>query len=132
VDLDGVRYRSQPGEDGKVVPIAVKRGEMVPVDGRKGDWIMNSNGYLPLKHPVDDSCLFLFDHKRSSVGENEALSEGEASDGEKLPSSPSRMPRSKQAAKIPQPNLQGESPRRDELKLKRSTTVPMSSDGKWS
>merc|ERR1740130_1855184 len=41
VDLDGVRYRSLPEEDGRVLPIAVKRGEKVNVKGRQGDWIWN-------------------------------------------------------------------------------------------
>lgn len=91
VDLDGVRYRALPEEDGRVLPKAVKRGRMVLVKGRQGDWIFNSNGYLPLKHPVDGSALFLFDHKKATVLDTE---ESSGSDEHRSPR-PSKNKKSK-------------------------------------
>lgn len=81
VDLDGVRYRSSGQPDGRVLPMAVKRGEKVPVKGRTGDWIWNSKGYLPLRHPGDGSVLFLFDHKRPEAADQDSEDSSDGEDG---------------------------------------------------
>jgi len=114
-DLDGVRYRRLPDKDGCVLPKPVKRGKMVHVKGREGDWIFNRNGYLPLKHPVDGSALFLFSHKKSSVVDSE---DSTGSDEQHATDSPTRPSKQKKQPGTPrnraakqQSALQGSSER---------------------
>lgn len=125
VDLDGVRYREGPSEDGRVLKEAANRGEKVLVQRRKDDWFWNSKGYLPLRHPVDGTVLFLFDHKRSQVGDSEESSESESPSK----SSASRSPRNKAKlqGKLLKPNLRGATPPVDQQSDISSSVSPATS-----
>lgn len=83
--VDAVRYAHSPGADAP--GDTVQRGDRILIQGRRGGWVFNKNGWLPLWHPIsggpeESHVLFAYDHRSSTFESDDDSDESEASQGE--------------------------------------------------
>lgn len=83
--VNAVRYFHSPGAEGSGGN-PVYRGDKILMQGRRGGWGFNKNGWLPLWHPIschpdEASVLFAFDHHSTTFEDDESSDDSDYSHG---------------------------------------------------